>query len=34
MSSLGPKKPPLSSDDEDNAGSAPHLITVVSISTV
>jgi hypothetical protein len=34
MSSLGSKKPSLRSDDEDNSGSAPRLVTVVSTSTV
>jgi hypothetical protein len=34
MSSLGPKKPPLCSGDEDSSGGAPRPVTMASTSTV
>jgi hypothetical protein len=34
MSSLGPKKSPLGSSDEDSSGGALRLVTVVSTGTV
>jgi hypothetical protein len=34
MSSLGPKKPPLGSGDEDSSGGAPRPVTVASTGTV